>query len=506
MDVNTQKIVQLTGTSIYVDDGKNFYYDVLILANDVENSWQSGDERSIRDFLENATPVGNLCVVIDKDTNIVVYSSNSELHDTVIPGMKYTEGVSESSDLDTYVIRNNRFYGCVDSNEKNVVYYLTEESYIRSGSILFAAVAGLGFAAVILLVCRFMLRSYNRETYHAAVKVRESSHVGEINRLDDFFAKNESDNDKPLKERWRVLIPEQKIRVFLEMILVFFIIFGTIVLLSDRIDAFNLSGSDMTRSTINFILFGNWKRGFNLLGLAGVLFIVLGFVLFVFLKSVLLQALCSILDPKGETICRLTFSLLQYAVVIGGIYLMMGFLGFNTTFQLTSVGIISLAISLGSQDIVADILAGIFIIFEGDFQVGDVVDIDGFVGVVQEIGVRSTKVLGPGDNLKIFNNKTVKNVVNKSKMNTKLMVDVKVPANTPLLELEKLLNENLPAIGKRIPEIISGPDYAGVWTVDDWGKMIIKVGCECTESNSFNVTLKLNREIIVLLENHGIRM
>ena len=503
VDENTQKILQLTGTSIYVDDGNNFYYDVLILANDVGNSWQSGDERSVREFLENATPVGNLCIVIDKETNVVSYSSSPELRNTIIPGMKYTEGVSESSDLDTYVIRNARFYGCFDSNEKYIVYYLTEESYIRGGSLLFAAAAGLGFAVIILLVCRFLLHSYNHETFKATVKVRESSYVTEIDKLVDFFVKNDPDNDKSLKERWRLLIPDQKIRIFLEVILVLCIIWGTFLLLSDRIDAFNLTENDLTRSTINFILFGNWKRGFNLLGLAGVLFIVLGFVLFVFLKSVLLQALCSILDPKGETICRLTFSLIQYAVVIGGIYLMMGFLGFNTTFQLTSVGIVSLAISLGSQDIVADILAGIFIIFEGDFQVGDVVDIDGFVGVVQEIGVRSTKVLGLGDDLKIFNNKTVKNVVNKSKMNTWLTLDFKVPAGIPLLELEKLIEENMTEIGKRIPEIINGPYYRGVWGLDDWGKMIIHVSCECTELNSRVVRRRLNRELIVLVESHG---
>ena len=506
VDENTQKNLQLTGTSIYVEDRNNFYYDVLILANDVENSWQSGNERSIRDFLENATPEGNLCVVIDKVTNVVVYSSNPELRGMVIPGIKFTEGASGSSDLDTYGIQNIRYYGCFDSYEKYVVYYLTEESFIRGGSLLFAASAGLGFAVVILLVCRFMLHSYNRENYKAIVKVRENSQAGEIDNLDDFFIKNELDSDRSLKERWRILIPDQKIRIFLEVILVLCIIFGTVLLFSDRIDGFNPSENGMTRSTINFILFGNWKRGFNLLGLAGVLFIVLGFVLFVFLKSVLLQALCSILDPKGETICRLTFSLIQYAVVIGGIYLMMGFLGFNTTFQLTSVGIISLAISLGSQAIVADILAGIFIIFEGDFQVGDVVEINGFVGVVQEIGVRSTKVLGYGDHLKIFNNKTVNNVLNKSKMNTKLTVEIKLPVNTPVLEVEKLMEENMSVIGKRIPEIINGPYYKGVWTIDGSGKMTLHVNCECNELNSRSVTYKLNRELLVLLESHGITL
>ena len=180
----------------------------------------------------------------------------------------------------------------------------------------------------------------------------------------------------------------------------------------------------------------------------------------------------------------------------------MGYLGFNTTFQLTSVGVIALAISMGSKDIVADILAGIFIIFEGDFHVGDFVDINGFTGIVQEIGVRSTKVLGLGDNLKIISNQNVKNVLNMSKMNTWLTLEFKIPSNVPLLEVEELFEKEFPSIPERIPNIISGPYYKGVWGVD-FGNKVLHVSCECLEQYSRVVRRKLNHEIIVLLESNG---
>ena len=64
-----------------------------------------------------------------------------------------------------------------------------------------------------------------------------------------------------------------------------------------------------------------------------------------------------------------------------------------------SIGLASLAVSLGAQGLVADVLAGLSIVFEGEFQVGDIVDIDGFEGTIQQIGVRTTKIRGREDDV-----------------------------------------------------------------------------------------------------------
>ena len=498
-DMITGKKSQLIGVSIPYENERLFA--ALIMSVDVDNSWGGDDERMLREFLENATPVGNLCVVISKENDTVVYSSDPEFIGDIIPGLNYRDGRPEKSDLDTYKISSSLYYGAYDSNEKYVVYYLTESSYVQGKSVLYAFAASLGFMTIIFLVSWFMLYPYTSERYKAYARLKESdrhSDIIETERLDDLFEKGEDDTPVKLKDRWKNLVPENRIRLFLQVFL------GIIMLLS-IIYHFSSENAQLfsTRSTMDFILNGNWTRGLNLLGFAGTLVVIISFAAFIFLKNILLNILCAVLDPKGETICRLAFSLLQYIAVLGGIYLIMGFLGFNTSFQLTSVGIISLAISLGSKDIVADILAGIFIIFEGDFQVGDFVNINGFQGVVQEIGVRSTKILGLGDNIKIIGNQDVKNVLNLSKMNTWLTLEYKLPRDIPLLEVEALLEKELPEIGKRIPEMISGPYYKGVWTVNDEGKKIIHISCECTEKHSRTVQRKLNHEMILLLEENG---
>lgn len=499
-DPDSLKNVKLVGSS--VPQGVDGPYGALIAAVDVEESWQNDEQRRIREFLENATPVGNLCIVIDKENNTVAYSSEPSFLGESVNGLEYKEGMPDDIELDTFSVNNMRYYGSYDSDEKYIVYYLTSSDLVQKNSLLFAIVAAIGFLVVVGLVSLFMLAPYTKAHFKESVRIKEVTRHAEMidmDSLDDFFDRSDLDDDDglSLKERWKALIPEQKTHLFLRIFLGIVVLFLLLTLTEA-----NFIGDFRGRSTTNFILLGNWKRGLNLLGFAGSMIVVLSFVIFIFFKDILFQVLCSVLDSKAETICRLVFSLLQYTAVLGMIYLIMGYLGFNTTFQLTSVGVIALAISMGSKDIVADILAGIFIIFEGDFHVGDFVDINGFTGIVQEIGVRSTKVLGLGDNLKIISNQNVKNVLNMSKMNTWLTLEFKIPSNVPLLEVEELFEKEFPSIPERIPNIISGPYYKGVWGVD-FGNKVLHVSCECLEQYSRVVRRKLNHEIIVLLESNG---
>ena len=75
--------------------------------------------------------------------------------------------------------------------------------------------------------------------------------------------------------------------------------------------------------------------------------------------------------------------------------------------------ILSLALSLGAQDLIKDILAGLAIVFDGSFHIGDVVEIGGTAGVVQEIGVRATKLTVEGNNTLYINNSEISRVLNK---------------------------------------------------------------------------------------------
>ena len=256
-------------------------------------------------------------------------------------------------------------------------------------------------------------------------------------------------------------------------------------------------------TTISYIMRGEWNRGFNLyaffsIGLLTAV-IVLGMI---FIRSVLLL-ISLVTDTKGETILRLLYNGLKYVALIVFLYYSFGYLGFDTRGILASVGLITLAISLGSKDLVADIMAGLTIVFEGEFQVGDMVDIGGYRGQVQEIGVRSTKVIGRGGNVKIIGNREIKNVVNLTRNNSWIPLEVRIPVEQSLDDVEKILEEELPKIGKRIPNILSGPFYYGILGFDK-GSVRLSILTECNEEDYHSIERSLYKELYKLFKQKKI--
>ena len=139
------------------------------------------------------------------------------------------------------------------------------------------------------------------------------------------------------------------------------------------------------------------------------------------------------------------------------------------------------------------------------FKVGDVVELDGYRGIVQEIGTRSTVLLGRSNNIKIVSNRDVRNVVNMTKLSSSYFLTVKVPANVPLETYEAILNRELPGIGERDKRILGIPAYIGVDEISAYYLSLL-VMAECREQDYFDVKYYVNREIWLALEKEGIRL
>src|SRR5207248_10424691 len=98
------------------------------------------------------------------------------------------------------------------------------------------------------------------------------------------------------------------------------------------------------------------------------------------------------LDQKGRTLVPLIHSICQYLIYFGSVLLMLGVLGVDTRPILAGAGILGLAVGLGAQTLVTDLVSGFFILFENQFLVGDYVKIGEAAGIVEEVGMRTTHV------------------------------------------------------------------------------------------------------------------
>ena len=251
-------------------------------------------------------------------------------------------------------------------------------------------------------------------------------------------------------------------------------------------------------------------RNGNLFSLCGILLLFCVAYLVNVVCNLLTRLTGGVVSVREETVIRLLHSFMRYVTVIAVMYFGLEYLGFSTGTIIASLGVLSLALSLGAQHLIKDILAGLAIVFDRSFRIGDVVEIGGKEGVVQEIGVRATRLTVSGNNTFYINNSEIRSILNKSNEPSKIMLELRVPANVSLLRIEELLERELPEIGSRNSKIMKGPYLLGVTSLSGGDirmqRRIIELAVEVVvdQKDGKAVMSYLRREIYLLFQREGI--
>jgi len=111
---------------------------------------------------------------------------------------------------------------------------------------------------------------------------------------------------------------------------------------------------------------------------------------------------------RVTTLLLLIGDIARYVFIfVVGYWVLRNLFGFDMAPVLMSVGVVGLAVGFGAQNLVRDVVAGFFIIMEGQYGVGDVVEINGMFGEVEEVGLRTTKLRDPNGELRYIPNGTI---------------------------------------------------------------------------------------------------
>ena len=131
---------------------------------------------------------------------------------------------------------------------------------------------------------------------------------------------------------------------------------------------------------------------------------------------------------------------------------------------LASAGIVGVALGFGAQTLVKDYLAGIFIVIENQFGVGDVVDIDGVTGTVTDVGLRVTRLRGLDGATVWLRNGEILRVRNRSQGYSVAIVDIPVAYDTDMNLAQRVVEQ---ALGHFTFDegLIEEPTFAGVESV-----------------------------------------
>ena len=410
------------------------------------------------------------------------------------------------------------------------IYYAgvseTEDMYLipivrrssKLSSFIVAFTLGMSSVVTTALIVLFSLYKYQRDVIDSAPEEKEEESSGkeaEINIEDNqrgIFSEItnyiHSHHKKGLEERWHIntvpkekQTPEQRIVKIIYWLLLIFCLF---ILLPTVLIGLDQNSPLKNVSHLSFILSGNWQKGLNIFALTACLFLFCVMYVCVVFISRMLYMIAKISSMRVETICLLIRNSLKYICVVIFIYYGLAQFGVDTKTLLASAGILTLMISFGAKDLISDIIAGFFIILEGCYKVGDFISVNGWIGTVVEIGLRTTRVRFYSDT-KIFNNSSMRDLINSDGEIGRMVLSIPVGYDADLEEVEKILEEELPKLKDVIPGLVKAPLYEGVDSFGQSGVMI-RIAIYMETPYRYSAFRALQREIKLIFDRRGIEI
>lgn len=177
-----------------------------------------------------------------------------------------------------------------------------------------------------------------------------------------------------------------------------------------------------------------------------VLYIIGGVVTYIFVAG-MINSVSKInikgnkgLDKRKATIVSLIKNIIKYIIAIIVLLMILNLYGVDTTSIIASLGVFSLVLGLAFQDIIKDFLAGVFIIFDNEYAVGDWVKINDFTGEVVSLGLKTTKIKAYSGEVKALSNSSFTEVVNYNLHPTNLFMEIPFGYDVKLEVIEEILN------------------------------------------------------------------
>lgn len=496
----TGETYQYIGVALYDQDGiADGIVQIAVRPMRLEEMLKSTKIDAVLDGIKAGA--GGFAFAIEKKDGTVAYHPNDLLLGKKASEIGLTDEQLADGFSDFVYIDNQKLYAsCLETGDYYVYVAAPEDSFMHQRvplTIATGIIAAICFALIYPLLTLDTIKVEEKRSKHEGDFATRRHNIT-VTTSDGRVKHSESAISRWLNIsfKWEDKTPEQKLGTVLKWFtgIAVFIVFLA-VLFKDALFG--------PRSVFTYILGNDWQHGLNIFALTASIMYACVALTVCAIAQALLRMLSNVLGARGETICRLLSSLTKYGTLIAMLYWCLGVLGVDTATLLASAGIITLAVSFGAKDLITDILCGLFIIFEGEFRVGDVISVGGNTGTVMEIGVRTTKINDGNGNVLLLRNSSISNVTNMTKLNSYASIDITIPVGESLPYVEKVLKDELKSVHDRVPAIIDGPFYKGVVDLSSTA-MTIRVVATCKETDRGSVMRSLRREIKLMLSRRDI--
>ena len=213
-------------------------------------------------------------------------------------------------------------------------------------------------------------------------------------------------------------------------------------------------------------------------------------------------------EQRAEAIGQLLRSIVSLVLWSIGILIVLSRLGIDLGPLLASAGVLGVALGFGAQALVKDYLAGIFLIIEDQYGVGDMVDVGPVVGVVEEITLRITRLRDLTGVVWYVRNGEIVRVANRSQGWTMASVDIPVAYDENLAQVRAIV-DRVAAVMDDDPAfddmLLGRPEFAGVESVS--GEAVyVRVIAKAAPGQEVPVARELRERIKVAFDGEGVRV
>jgi small conductance mechanosensitive channel len=262
-----------------------------------------------------------------------------------------------------------------------------------------------------------------------------------------------------------------------------------------------------------------FDRSFDWLSTSGlrILFIAIGTIVLLALLKRAVAKLRSIYEgtlpnpaqiKRAHTLTHIVRDVARIVIFFVGVMMILSEIGIDLKPLLAAAGLGGLAIGFGAQSLVKDLISGFFILLENSVRVGDVVEVAGVSGVVEEIELRTIKLRDLAGNVHVVPNGVIDKVKNMTKDYSYYVFDLGVAYREDVDEVMEVLKEIAaelqedPAFG---PDILAPLEMLGVDQFAD-SAVIIKCRIKTVPIKQWRIGREMNRRIKITFDAKGIEI
>lgn len=214
------------------------------------------------------------------------------------------------------------------------------------------------------------------------------------------------------------------------------------------------------------------------------------------------------LAQRAETIRSVIGWVGSVFILVAAVLMILIELGLDVGPLLASMGVVGLALGLGAQTLVKDIIGGLFILIEDQFAIGDAITAGDLSGTVERMTLRSTHLRGLKGELHIIPNGDIRTVSNLSQDWSRAVLDLRLSPDQDVaraLAVLERVGQELAADARFRPVLMESPVVTGIEGLDGW-TVRVRIMVKTLPGQQWGVMRELRRRVNEAFQQEGIRL